>query len=95
MNTIWFGSSTTISLVVTALSPISRRSDLTYRLQTTMQVIEDLCTYKEYVAPLRQELEAWTRNFSKKLDELPLLDSFIKESTRTRSFEASKSKCRS
>lgn len=48
--------------------------------------MEDLCRFPEYVEPLRQELE--TQPIS--VDSLPLLNSFLKESTRYSSVDASK-----
>ena len=42
----------------------------------------DLCTHAEYITPLRQELaESWSE-FETNAEGLPLLDSFLKESTR-------------
>ncbi|KAF1846526.1 cytochrome P450 [Cucurbitaria berberidis CBS 394.84] len=56
---------------------------------TTSYALYDLCLYKEYLSPLREELssEEFT-NFMNTTQGLPLLDSFIKESTRHNPMEA-------
>jgi hypothetical protein len=50
----------------------------------------DLCAHPEYVEPLRKEVEGLEFDiFMKTSKGLPLLDSFIKESTRLNPIEAS------
>ncbi|KAI0490488.1 cytochrome P450 [Xylaria cf. heliscus] len=49
---------------------------------TIIYVIHDLCLYPEYIEPIRRELEASYEQFERTGQGLPLLDSFIKESTR-------------
>ncbi|KAI0552037.1 cytochrome P450 [Xylaria curta] len=51
-------------------------------LQTIVYVIHDLCLHPEYIEPIRQELETSYEHFERTGLGLPLLDSFIKESTR-------------
>ena len=53
--------------------------------------LHDLCLHPEYVAPLREELEAQYGDFEKTGQGLHLLDSFIKESARLTPVEFSKS----
>ncbi|KAL9125023.1 MAG: hypothetical protein Q9217_005716 [Psora testacea] len=55
---------------------------------TSSFAIQDLVLHPEYIAPLRQEIESMGDINSMKIDDLPLLDSFIKESMRTNCFEA-------
>ncbi|KAK0741614.1 cytochrome P450 [Apiosordaria backusii] len=52
--------------------------------------IEDLCLHQEYIAPLRQEIDAQFEGFKRagQPSGLPLLDSFIKESARLAPNEA-------
>jgi cytochrome P450 len=51
----------------------------------------DLYTHKEYIAPLRAELENTNLDALKGMQgEIPLLDSFLKESARLSAFESSK-----
>ncbi|KAH0492644.1 hypothetical protein TgHK011_007589 [Trichoderma gracile] len=49
-----------------------------------------LCRYPEHVEPLQAGLQECSRadSFPRNVDELPLLDSFIKESTRTTNSDA-------
>ncbi|KAI1752381.1 cytochrome P450 [Xylaria castorea] len=49
---------------------------------TIVYVIHDLCLHPEYIEPIRQEVETSYENFEQTGRGLPLLDSFIKESTR-------------
>ncbi|KAF2966132.1 hypothetical protein GQX73_g7453 [Xylaria multiplex] len=49
---------------------------------TIVYVIHDLCLHPEYIEPIRRELEASYEDFERTGQGLPLLDSFIKESTR-------------
>ncbi len=53
--------------------------------------IHDLCLHPEYVEPLRNELKSQYHDFAASGRGLPLLDSFIKESTRLTPVESSKS----
>ncbi|CAO2654954.1 Nn.00g116870.m01.CDS01 [Neocucurbitaria sp. VM-36] len=56
---------------------------------TTSYALYDLCLYKEYLSPLREELNsAEFDKFMHTTQGLPLLDSFIKESTRHNPMEA-------
>ncbi|RWA06383.1 hypothetical protein EKO27_g8727 [Xylaria grammica] len=50
--------------------------------RTIVYVIHDLCLHPEYIEPIRRELEASYEYFERTGQGLPLLDSFIKESTR-------------
>lgn len=51
-------------------------------MQTIAFALADLCTHNDYTRPLRQELaESWN-DFERDAEGLPLLDSFLKESTR-------------
>ncbi len=54
--------------------------------------IEDICLHRDYADPLRQELreQKATKNGSIDVEELPLLDSFLKESIRYSNADASK-----
>ncbi|KAI4087316.1 MAG: hypothetical protein L6R37_008332 [Teloschistes peruensis] len=49
---------------------------------TTTFALSDLSTHTEYLEPLRQELRGGWDELKKTAEGLPLLDSFIKESTR-------------
>lgn len=63
----------------------------TYRIQSSIQVLYDLCQYPEYFEALRMEAETHSGS-DEKLElsaEKPLLDSFIKESNRVTPGEAS------
>lgn len=52
----------------------------------------DLYTHKEYIEPLRAELENTNLDALKGIPgEIPLLDSFLKESARLSAFESSES----
>lgn len=56
---------------------------------TTSYALFDLCMYKEYLSPLREELASPEfTSFMQHTHGLPLLDSFIKESTRYNPMEA-------
>ncbi|OAL54549.1 cytochrome P450 [Pyrenochaeta sp. DS3sAY3a] len=56
---------------------------------TTSYALFDLCLYKEYLTPLREELASPEfDSFMQHTHGLPLLDSFIKESTRHNPMEA-------
>lgn len=56
---------------------------------TTTYVLFDLCSHPEYVAPLRKEVESdQFGDFMNTTKGLPLLDSFIKESSRLSPIEA-------
>ena len=56
--------------------------------QTVSFALVDLCTYREYTSSLREELvEGWD-DFAREAKGLPLLDSFLKESTRLNGTEA-------
>lgn len=57
--------------------------------QVLTQAIQDLAVHQEYVEPLRLELKTMSDPVHQ-LDDLPLLDSFIKESLRTNAFEIGK-----
>ncbi|MCJ1428551.1 hypothetical protein MMC29_006461 [Sticta canariensis] len=56
---------------------------------TSSFAIQDLVLHPEYIMPLRHELKSMGDICSMEIDELPILDSFIKESMRTNCFEAS------
>ncbi|KAF2972271.1 hypothetical protein GQX73_g1247 [Xylaria multiplex] len=59
---------------------------------TVTFVLFDLCENPEYVSPLREEVESPEfDNFMRTTKGLPLLDSFIKESSRLNPIESSKS----
>jgi hypothetical protein len=60
--------------------------ELTMRQATTF-AIEDLCLFSKYVNPLREEIE----HSSVSMNNLPLLDSFLKESIRYNCIDASES----
>ena len=47
-----------------------------------MYALYDLCDYPEYLEPLRREKEVQGHAWSGSLDQMPLLDSFLKESAR-------------
>ncbi|KAI9148716.1 Cytochrome P475 monooxygenase [Paramyrothecium foliicola] len=49
---------------------------------TIVYVVHDLCLHPEYIEPLRAELKASFKEFERTGKGLPLLDSFIKESSR-------------
>lgn len=49
-----------------------------------------MCLHPEYYGPLRQELDSQYADFERTGQGLPLLDSFIKESTRLTPVESSK-----
>lgn len=56
---------------------------------TTSYALYDLCLYKEYLSPLRDELNSEEfKSFMHTTQGLPLLDSFIKESTRFNPMES-------
>ena len=64
---------------------------LTFLIQTTVYALYDLSTYVEYVKPLREELAAVSRNdIALKIESMPLLDSFVKESARFSTSDASR-----
>ncbi|KAL8818786.1 MAG: hypothetical protein Q9191_007863, partial [Dirinaria sp. TL-2023a] len=50
--------------------------------------LADLCMHAEYTAPIRQELAQGWSDFERDAEGLPLLDSFVKESTRLHGTEA-------
>lgn len=58
--------------------------------QTASFAIQDLVLHPEYITPLRHEMEGIGDIQSTEIEELPILDSVIKESMRTNCFEASK-----
>jgi cytochrome P450 len=58
-------------------------------IQTTAYALYDLCLHPEYVEPLRAELKSLDE-YTRTMQGLPLLDSFIKESTRLNPMEASR-----
>ena len=63
---------------------------------TPMQLVYDLCLHREYIEPLRNEVEEITREFGGILDKRALgkmrkLDSFMKESLRFNPLLLSKS----
>ncbi|KAL2811219.1 hypothetical protein BDW59DRAFT_168043 [Aspergillus cavernicola] len=61
-----------------------------HALTTTVTfAIHDLCLHPEYTEPLRAELEAQYIQFLKSGRGLPLLDSFIKDSSRLTLVESS------
>ncbi|KAH7311269.1 cytochrome P450 [Stachybotrys elegans] len=49
---------------------------------TIVYVLQDLCLHPEYMEPIRNELETSYTEFERTGKGLPLLDSFIKESSR-------------
>lgn len=51
----------------------------------------DLCLHPEFVEPLRQEIAEQSTNPIPSFDTMPLLDSFLKESSRLNSPESSES----
>lgn len=56
---------------------------------TTSYALYDLCLYPEYLSPLRAELESGEfAKFMQTTQGLPLLDSFVKESTRYNPMES-------
>ncbi|KAL4943637.1 hypothetical protein BDV06DRAFT_210932 [Aspergillus oleicola] len=56
---------------------------------TATYAIEDLCLYEEYVEPLRCEIRAYlVGSCQKRLAEMPLLDSFVRESIRCTNSDA-------
>ncbi|KAI3327515.1 cytochrome P450 [Ustulina deusta] len=57
---------------------------------TVTYAIEDICLHRDYADPLRQELreQKATKNGSIDVEELPLLDSFLKESIRYNNADA-------
>ncbi|KAL4974754.1 cytochrome P450 [Aspergillus desertorum] len=56
---------------------------------TTTYAIEDLCLYNEYVEPLREEIREYLVGSSRtRLAEMPLLDSFVRESIRCTNSDA-------
>jgi hypothetical protein len=60
-------------------------------LQTATYAIHDLCLYPQFVDALRAELDTTSNIYSFiHSEELPFLDSFIKESARVTSSDASK-----
>ena len=61
-----------------------------YKKQFTANAIQDLASHPEYVEPPREELQAITdvESMAQNIDNLPLLDSFLKESARVSQFDA-------
>ena len=56
-----------------------------------MYTLYDLCAHPEYIEPLRLEVsEQFTKRDS--LENMPLLDSFLKESSRLNPSDSSKSR---
>ena len=61
------------------------------RLKAVTFALLDLYEHKGYIAPLRAELENTNLEALKGIPgEIPLLDSFLKESARLSAFESSK-----
>ena len=81
---VWFATVHTISIVsfLRSLKPLS----LTLN-QTITQALQDICIHQEYLQPLRSEVENRLEKDFSSLEDLPFLDSFIKESARTNCFE--------
>ena len=50
--------------------------------QSFVYGIYDLCEHPEYLEPLRKELGRHGDQWPRYVDDLPLLDSFLKESAR-------------
>jgi hypothetical protein len=88
---IWFGSVHALSSVCArqVYSPIFAAK---LYLQTITYALYDLCVHPEYVGPIREEMErlVTSQNSQNAGKEMPLLDSFLKESTRLTPLEASR-----
>lgn len=58
-----------------------------------MYAIHELCMNPEYIEPLRQEIEAASEDgsFENKNQQLPLMDSFLRESARMNPLDACES----
>lgn len=80
------------SLSPSALFPLAwLTSDACVLDQTATYVVQDLCLHEEYVAPLTQEIRqhlAASSRASARIESLPLLDSFTKESIRCTNADA-------
>lgn len=64
-------------------------SSMPQLIMATTYTLHDLCLHKEYVEPLRRELEGGQyHDFEATAHGLPLMDSFIKESSRLTPTEA-------
>ena len=59
--------------------------------QSLTFAIHNLCRYPEYIEPLRQEIASLSDEKWKDDEDLPLLDSFLKESARTNPLDSRKS----
>lgn len=67
--------------------------DLTPGPQSFTYALYDLCVYPDYTDPLREELEAtWRADVGWQPESMPLLDSFLKESSRLNPSDSSKSR---
>ena len=61
-------------------------------LQALVFAIYNLCMHPEYIAPLRQEMERALQGASEeeRFKDMPLLDSFLRESARLNPLDACK-----
>ena len=82
---VWFSSVHQLAMVDVVSTSASSTVWLRLR-KSTVFAIEDLCTFSEFVDPLREE--AGRQPVS--ADGMPLLDSFLKESARFSSIDAGK-----
>lgn len=63
-----------------------------WRVQVLVFAIYNLCMYPEYIPPLRQEMERAVQSVSEedRFKDIPLLDSFLRESARLNPLDACK-----
>ncbi|KAK6854938.1 hypothetical protein PG995_008470 [Apiospora arundinis] len=97
---IWFSSVHQLAMVSSETSPqaqirkvgfANKRDSGRYHTKTTTFVIEDLCQHDQYVDPLRSEIQEATQEgqgLERIEEQLPLLDSFVKESIRCSNADA-------
>lgn len=92
---LWFGSVHQLAMV-SRLLYFKRQSELTLvsGLQSFTYALYDLCEYPECIVPLREEIErARLEDFSAwQPENMPRLDSFLKESARLNPSDASEYK---
>ena len=83
---VWLASMQQPAMVCPPINKGFNGSDIARRRLPTQN---DLCLHSEYLEPLRHESESnWTEN-GYLLEMMPLLDSFIKESSRLNELEVS------